>query len=62
MYAVNSIISLSDNIILYAQTMRDPIDRMITFNPNGNASFTYSGDTQTSATDYKFCTIPATYN
>ena len=61
-YGVNSNISISANVTLYAQTMTDPLDRLITFNPNGNTSFTYNWDTQTTATDYVLCTIPAVYN
>ena len=61
-YLVNSNITISEDTTFYAQTIKDEVDRMITFNPNGNTSFTYGWDTQTSAKDYVLCTIPASYN
>ena len=55
-------ILVSDDVRLYAQSIAPAINRTITFNPNGNISFTYSWDTQSIAKTYAWCTIPATYN
>lgn len=46
----------------YAQTTKAAVVRKITFNPNGNTSFTYNGTTKTATTTYDLCTIAATYN
>lgn len=61
-YPANTDILVSDDIDLYAQTQSAQVPRYITFNPNGNFNFTYSGDTQTETTSYILCVIPATYN
>ena len=61
-YSVNSTVKLYDDVRLYAQSSAPEINRTITFNPNGNVSFTYSWDAQTIAKTYPWCTIPATYN
>ena len=61
-YSVNTNIAVSNSMTLYAQSKANQVDRNITFNPNGNASFTYGGETKTSATTYVLCNIPAVYN
>ena len=47
---------------LYAIYKKAAIVRKITFNPNGNTSFTYNGTRKTATTTYDACTIPAVYN
>ena len=61
-YGEDTNILVSDDVRLYAQSLDPAINRTITFNPNGNISFTYEWDTQTIAKTYPWCTIPATYN
>jgi hypothetical protein len=46
----------------YAQTTKAAESRKITFNPNGNTSFTYNGTKKTAITSYDLCSIAATYN
>ena len=46
----------------YAQTEKPAVQRTITFDPNGNKSFTYARTKKTSTTTYNLCKISATYN
>ena len=52
----------NDNKTWYAITKKDAVVRHITFNPNGNTSFTYSGTRQTATKTYDLCTVAASYN
>ncbi len=52
----------NDNNTWYAITKKDAVVRHITFNPNGNTSFTYSGTRQTATKTYDLCTVAASYN
>ena len=52
-----------DNKTWYAQTMKDPVDRTITFYRNNNTNFIYNGTTYTDTSKtFTVCTIPAAYN
>ena len=46
----------------FAQSKKDAVDGKVTFNPNGNTRFTYSGTNYTSTTAITICQIPAVYN
>ena len=52
----------SNNATWYAITKKDAVVRKITFNPNGNVSYTYNGTRQTSTKTYDLCTIAASFN
>ena len=55
-------ILVSDDIRLYAQSFAPAISRTITFNPNGNTSFTYSGQAYTTSQEFEVCKIATGYN
>ena len=55
-------VTLTSGTTWYAQTQKAAVQGKVTFNPNGNAAFTYGGTKYTSTTSINLCTIGATYN
>ena len=54
--------NVSTNEDYFAQSSKAAVDGKVTFNPNGNTSFTYGETNYTTATAITICQIPAAYN
>ena len=59
----NSPKTVSSNATWYAQSEKEAIQRTVTFDKNGNTSFTYSGTKYTdNSKSFNLCSIAAVYN